>query len=1284
MAIRFTEAIVFKTKETIELVGRQVGYVIHCKSNLQRLQAQLEELNASREAVEDKVVEAEDKGEAVQPDVQLWLQEVGNINAVAEELLKDENQAKLKCLHGFCPNLTIRHHLGRKSRKLEYHLVELYERREFPVISVIQPQELWVESTGEYLAFPSRTSIVAQIMDELENPDTHRIGVYGIEGVGKTTLVKEVYRQATEDKKLFDNVVILLDVKENPHLEGIQNKILNKLDMKIFDDENLDGRASRTSADIQDKNILVILDDVWEQIDLEALQLPSVATCKILLTCTSRESLSGMNTQEDFQLDILEEEEAWFLFKKKAGDVVKNYAIREVALQVAECCSGLPILVVTVASALRKQTTLSPWKDALRYLKKSDRQELTEKAYLCLEWSYVQLKDKELEQLFLLCGFAIWGKDIYLPALLKYSMGLGLFRKGYTVEEAQNALLTWVGKLKDSCLLTDSDDSRYVKMHNLVRDVANRIALRDRHILSSVEDRGDYEFKEWLDKDFFKKWTMKSIQSSTVPVLSEVPTIYPKLKLFYLHGTGDLSVEIPTNFFREIEELKVLSLTRLHMLSLPSSLQYLKNLHALFLDQCIVGDTALVGELSNLEILSFFQSNVKQLPKEIGKLTRLQLLDLSDCSELEVISPGVISSLERLQELRMRNSFNKWEVEGERSNASLSELNHLSQLSVLEVHIPNTDILPANLFSHEFERFNIVIGDAWVDRYTSREKFMAETTLKTLKLKLKLTTSIKELDEGLIWLLERCEDLSLSETQNANNIDHYLDTDDSEHPQHLQVINIYKIGLPNLTRLAVHRCDGLSFLLSSSVAKSFVQLKHLRISECQIMKEVVLSEGHGEENKDNLFPKLEQLELNDLPCLTRFCSGSYVEFAALKRSQLEKCPKLETFIFNHLSNRIQIYNEIKERGTNDENVETVAPYFLFDEKVKTLRLHGMEIKLMRLSEESPVFPLLEILEVKFCGLNNLKLSAISFRNLTIIEVTFCWRLQYLTTYSVAQSLVGLKKLKVDECKNMKEIFTSEGIEEDASNCEIVFSRLQHLELSDLISLERFCSRNCIVKVPSLQSSALQVNWCPFQLKISTDRVLEEVSDMQQDVHKSHTGREEVVDTTESACSLETNQKQHVPNTSEVSKELKFNAGELHDDRLVNNDGPLLPGNIAESSEHGVKAVIKETPINFLEHAEVMDLRHKQIVTNTPKNLQEADFGMAESLIEPLNANEGRPLQLKQLDGVQTDSLLQSISELDADIKHLQEELRAKEAERRDKQQRLADRLATVDRLSDSL
>ncbi|CAB4278142.1 unnamed protein product [Prunus armeniaca] len=71
-------------------------------------------------------------------------------------------------------------------------------------------------------------------MEELRNPNTNMIGVYGIGDVGKTTLR-------------------IIDVKQNPDLERIQKKIAEKL---------------------KDTEILVILDDVWDRIDLLAWDFP--------------------------------------------------------------------------------------------------------------------------------------------------------------------------------------------------------------------------------------------------------------------------------------------------------------------------------------------------------------------------------------------------------------------------------------------------------------------------------------------------------------------------------------------------------------------------------------------------------------------------------------------------------------------------------------------------------------------------------------------------------------------------------------------------------------------------------------------------------------------------------------------------------------------------------------------------------------------------------------------------------------------------------------------------
>lgn len=477
------------------------------------------------------------------------------------------------------------------------------------------------------------------------------------------------------------------------------------------------------------------------------------------------------------------------------------------------------------------------------------------------------------------------------------------------------------------------------------------------------------------------------------------------------------------------------------------------------------------------------------------------------------------------------------------------------------------------------------------------------------------------------------------------------------------------------------------------MARGLVQLKHVEISECQILKEIMFLEECSEANIDDMLPKLEQLVLRDLPNLTRFCPRMHAfNWPLLKTLELFHCRIVDIFDSGFsglpktpdsggLRNLVKPVVLIEKSSFPKLEDLTLGPMDIwygppapaaFDKHavfpgissrhadLKTLRLHGMQ-KLMRLWEENtepagPIFLQLETLEVKFCGLNNIELSAISFQNITILEVTFCWRLQYLTTYSVARSLVHLKNLKVDECKSMKEILANGGVGEDASNpAYIVFRRLQHLELSDLISLERFCSRNCTVKVPSLESSALVVNWCSLKLKISSDKTLEEVdSNMHLNVQKSHTRKEEAGATTEAAGSLETNQKQPPLNASE--------------------------------SEHGVEAVIQETAIHSqnMEHAKVMELNQKQVVTNTSKNLQEADVGMQENnLMQPLNigSKEGKQFQF------QADSKLEAeirhLQELlrtnEADNRHLHELLRAKVAEIRDKEQKLAEeRLASVD------
>ncbi|KAL6285136.1 hypothetical protein ACE6H2_009526 [Prunus campanulata] len=1065
-------------EHTVEPVGRQVGYLIHYERNFENLRSQLENLHAAKNRMKHMVDEDKRKGKQVHTDVQNWLTEANKMIQDANKLLDNEDHAKTECFCGVCPNLVSYHQLSRKSAKLTKK-IELNKKVEFPSVSYNAPlEEIFDTPSEDYMAFESRISVVNKIMAELRNPVTNLVGVYGIGGVGKSTLVQEVYRQA-KTEKLFDDVVLVLDAKQFPEgekKERIQKKIAEKLDMDVQESQDMEARAKHLWNRIKDKKSLVILDDVWEAINLGDLGLRPMATCKILLT--SRDLVSEMRTQKVFRLEVLEEEESWSLFEKMAGDVVKDERIQNVATQVAKKCGGLPVLVVAVASALRSCSTLEVWNDALRRFKSFDKEDLKDKAYLAIEWSYNQLNAEELKPLFLLCGIiAGVSCSIFFSDLLKYAMGLSLVKNVDTVENARNALHSLAKKLKYSCLLLDiDDDDGRVRMHELVRDVAIWIASKDKHTFSRAY--GD-EVKEWPNRDFLKKCSAISLKSCKIPRLPEVPWVCPKLRFFVLESDNvDDSLEIPGNYFEGMNELKVLDVTKLRIPSLPPSLQSLTNLQTLCLDQCVLGDIALVGQLTNLKILSLIHSEVKELPKEIGQLTRLQLLDLTNCSELVMISPGVISSLTSLEDLRM-GSFKEWEggLIDVRSNASVSELKQLRQLTALVIHIPDAKLLPANMFSDtELQRYTILVGDCW------QYPYYYETPSNMLKLKL---TTNSQFDQGIKLLLERCEHLDLDGIEAANIISNILASDgrkqlknlhvqnndevtaviNSSHAfpnleslsldnlvnletvccgqliaqpfqklRYLTLRNLPKlIGLsskgstsvvsteaeeiileneiggptilfmngevlmPNLTRLILHQCDGLRFLFSFSMATSLVQLTYLQIASCQIMEEILTNIGSSEENTDNIFPKLKHLQLQHLPSLTRFCSGSYVEFPSLELLHLEDCSELGVFIFQSKSENVTVGRQTEE---------TDVQYFLLDEKVGFPRLESLMIYDMP----------------KLRTMWHHQLAPDSFRKLKKVEVLRCHSLINIFAPSMMGRLNALDTLKIRQCKSLQVVF----------------------------------------------------------------------------------------------------------------------------------------------------------------------------------------------------------------------------------------------------------------------
>ncbi|KAK6289271.1 hypothetical protein POUND7_000812, partial [Theobroma cacao] len=1045
-------------------IKRRISYVFHHQRRVETFEEKVQRLKERRDRVQHDVNAAKRNAEKIEIGVENWLIEVDKIiNERAKEMKDLEDKARNKCFIGLCPNFKSRYQLSKESEKDANAVDELLQQGEFDKVSYRDlPRAIVDASPKDFEAFDSRKQVFNEIMEVLKHPSINIIGVYGTGGVGKTTLVKEVAKKVKGDK--LCDVVVMADVTQTLDIQKMQDQIAESLGLKL-EEKSVAIRASRLHERLkEEKKILVVLDDIWARLDLKEVGIPIADEhegCNILLTSRDLNVLlNGMDAQKTFLIDVLKEEEAWDLFKKMAGNSAESPELRSIATKVAEKCAGLPIAISTVARALRNKA-LFEWKDALRQLQRPSSSNfcgVPADAYAAIELSYNHLKDEELKQAFLLCS--LLGHNALIQDMLKYSMGLGLFSSVNTVEEARDRLLTVVSNLKTSCLLLDSYTDQCFDMHDLIRDVAISIASRENRVFALNKE--DVQ-KDWPNVEAMKNCDKISLRYASISKLPDQLKC-PKLTFFYM-GSRDPSMEMPTNFFNETKNLKVLDLTKMHFLSLPSSISLLSNLGTLCLDQCVLGDIAIIGELKNLEILSLLKSHIEMLPKEIGQLIKLKLLDLTGCTKLKIILPNILSSLSRLEELYMGNSFVQWETEGhtQRSNASLAEFKALSCLTALDVHIPNAKIIPRDLFFEKLQRYKIFIGEAW--------DWDGQIEYSTLKLQ--LNTSIRYLNYGLKMLLNKVEHLHLYEMtgvkillfesehkecfrqlknlhiQNGAMIQYIIKHNDVDKIEFLQLHSLTLHGLPKL----VSFCSGCDD--STSISP-----KELPLFNDKIM-----------------FPKLEKLKLSSINIERiwhyQLPSGSY-SMQNLTSLIIEGCDNLKHVLSCSMAECLQQLKSfevidcrcIQEIVATEEIKEDGKRATISFPLLNSLKLKALQ-KLIGFCHENYFleFPSLKILEIEHClklkGFINKSMSKditigsttealfneqVAFPNLEKVTISHLRNVKRLWFNQLhADSFYKMKELKVEYCDELLNIFPSFVLG--------AFQRLEILRVTDCGSLE---------------------------------------------------------------------------------------------------------------------------------------------------------------------------------------------------------------------------------------
>ncbi|XP_031263113.1 probable disease resistance protein At4g27220 [Pistacia vera] len=886
--------------------GDQLGYLFHYNDNIQNLKKEAKKLADSRGTVQKKIEFAERNGETIFATVQSWIAEADKISAETEKFL----EANKRCLKGWCINLKQRHRFSKEAKK---HTLEISDRlqevEKFESVSCPAPPPGIISSSKLFSSgtFKSRNSIKKKIVKALvDDHNVSIIGICGMGGVGKTTLVKEISKQAKEEK-IYDAVVMAV-VSQTPNIAKIQEEIANMLGLKLST-EIESGRARSLWERIkEEKRILVVLDDIWRRIELDEIGIPygdDHKGCKIVITSRSKLVCNQQDCQKVFTIETLSKQESWVLFKEIVGEIVENSDIDLIARDVAAKCGGLPIAIVTVARALKGKNK-HVWSDAARQLKKSTPSNIPgmeSNIISSLELSFNYLETVEAKSLFLFCSLFPEDHKIPIEDLVTYGIGLRWAEDfDEKIEDVRDRIFGIVSTITSSFLLID-DGEKFVKMHDVIRDFALTIAPKYNHKYMAKAGIG---LQEWLNRDTFENLTCISLMANNIRELPKGLEC-PKLQALLLQENRNLVV--PGCFFQEMKDLKVLDLSETELLSLPDSLSFLSTIRTLNLSACNLGDLSVIGSLSKLEILNLCDSYIEEIPVSFNQLSNLRLLDLNNCWWLTLIPCGVIHSLKKLEELYI-DRFKQWEYESEnlKSNASLVELEALSRLTHLEISISNLELSPKLfVFPNNLSKFKLGIGygklfEPFSDasRY-SRSMYVSQT-------------NISKIHDWVNGLLKRTEYLVLEEIGNLESISH----------------NLVEEGFNELKYLDITSCDEIKYLLNTlewtpnstfynleesymysnpnlvelchgqPPAPSFSKLKILRVYRCHNMLNVVPSllqsliclEEIDIDYCNNLEEIFEKKEALDEELDHTITSPSLGNLTSIK---ISSCPKFKNF-----------------------------------------------------------------------------------------------------------------------------------------------------------------------------------------------------------------------------------------------------------------------------------------------------------------------------------------------------------------------------------------------------
>ncbi|WJX31207.1 hypothetical protein P8452_19659 [Trifolium repens] len=593
-------------------------------------------------------------GEDVQASALFWEEQ-------AVDLIQEDTKTKQKCFFGFCCNCIWRYRRGKELANKKEQIKKLIEtRKELAIGLPAHLPDVERYSSQYYIPFKSRESKCEELLDALKDDNNYIVGLQGMGGTGKTTLAMEVGKKLKQSKQFTQ--VIDTTVSFSPDIKKIQDDIAGPLGILKFDECNESDRPKKLWSRLTNgEKILLILDDVWGDINFNEIGIPysdNRKGCSVLVTTRNQLVCNRLGCSSIIQLDLLSEDDAWIMFQRHAGlSEVSTKDLLKKGRKIATECKRLPIAIAAIASSLKGKKHREDWDVALNSLQKhmsiDGVDNYSADIYKCLMFSYDYLKNNNAEELFLLSSVFQEDEEISTEVLTRLGIGVGLFGEHYDkYNNARNLVAVAKNKLLDSCLLLKINEGK-VKMHDLVREVAQWIANKDTIQVVNFSYKNQ---KSLVGRDN----NIKYLLFDGYPMdLCSFRFDGSKLMILIFNMGGGCFEDIPVSFFENIAGLQVLNLiAKWQTISLPQSIRSLTNIRSLIIEDADLGDISVLGSLQSLETLDLKYCEIEKLAEEIAKLKELRLLNLVRCKIKSNNPFEVIQRCPSLEELYFYWSFN--------------------------------------------------------------------------------------------------------------------------------------------------------------------------------------------------------------------------------------------------------------------------------------------------------------------------------------------------------------------------------------------------------------------------------------------------------------------------------------------------------------------------------------------------------------------------------------------------------------------------------------------------